>query len=59
VTFSGNSAASGGAMWTTGDDGVSSPVMINVTFAGNTATGHGGAIAAVATAGVSIPISPM
>ena len=41
MTFSGNSAQSGGAMYNDGDAGTSSPTLSNVTFTGNSATTGG------------------
>ncbi len=44
VTFTGNAAAEGGAMYTQGTGGFSNPSLTNVTFSGNAATGDGGAM---------------
>ena len=44
VTFSGNSAEYGGAMFNHGEGGQSSPVLTNVTFVGNWAAQRGGAM---------------
>jgi predicted outer membrane repeat protein len=44
VTFSGNHAAYGGAMYNDGEEGTSSPTLTNVTFTGNSADLSGGAM---------------
>ena len=44
VVFSNNSAATGGAIYSFGDSGVSSPAIINSLFIGNSATVRGGAV---------------
>lgn len=44
VTFSGNTASSGGAMYNIGNGGTSRPLLSNVTFFGNAASFLGAAI---------------
>ncbi|GAF73635.1 unnamed protein product, partial [marine sediment metagenome] len=57
VTFSGNSADTGGAIFNDGYNGNSSPLLTNVTFSGNSAGDEGGAMYNGAfEGGISSPI---
>ncbi len=55
VTFSGNVAVVGGAMYNDGNQGTSSPSLSHVVFSGNSATNTGGAMVNVGPNGTSSP----
>jgi hypothetical protein len=55
ITFSGNSATSGGAMYNAGFAGTSSPQLTNVTFVGNSANNGGAMYNDGASSGISDP----
>jgi predicted outer membrane repeat protein len=56
VTFSGNSAEWGGAMYNDGEDGICSPTLTNVTFSDNSAGSRGGAMYNNGRYGASSPM---